>query len=145
MFFRGSIGSPWRIEIPESGRVLDLIGRPPGVDTVLMFHAVLRGAPELRMESQRQGTCLEPGDLVLLKLDEPHTLGEGGSGASLSMEGIVGGRDVRQQPMVFDAGPTPGAARLICGGFFLRNTRLHPLLASLPSVIRVRGAPGSTG
>lgn len=139
VFFRGSIGAPWAIAIPESDRVLDLVGRPEGVDAVLMFHAVLRGTPVLHLEASREQTVLEPGDLVLLKLDEPHRMGEGTGGARMTMDGVVGGRDVQQRPMVFDAGPSPGAARLICGGFFLRNTRLHPLLSGLPPVVRVRG------
>lgn len=139
VFFRGSIGSPWAIAIPESDAVLDLVGRPAGVDAVLMFHAVLQGSPVLHLQTSGETSILEPGDLVLLKLDEPHRMGEGRGGACLTLQGIVGGRDLGHRPMVFDAGPTPGAARLICGGFFLRNTRMHPLLSGLPSVVRVRG------
>ena len=74
---------------------------------------------------------------MLLKLDEPHQMGEGEGGPSLTMRSIVGGHDFRR-PLVFDAGAGQGASRLICGGFFLRNTALHPLVGGLPAVTRVR-------
>lgn len=137
VFFRGSLGAPWTLDVPEADAVLDLVGRPRGAETVLMFHAVLGGAPRLHLPSEPDPTLLRAGDLVLLKLDEPHRMSEGRGGACLTMAGIVKGHDFRR-PLVFDAGPEPGTARLICGGFFLRNTALHPLLGGLPAVTRVR-------
>lgn len=141
MFFRGSLGAPWNLSIPDSDGVLELLGRPPGIDSVLMFHAVLRGAVHLGLPSQPEPLLLEAGSLVLLKLDEPHTMAEGETDTQLTMEGIVAGRDLRQ-PLVFDAGPNSAAAKLVCGGFFLRHTVLHPLLAALPSVTHVHSKGG---
>lgn len=135
VFFRGSLAAPWGVKIPDADRVLDLVGRPPGVDTVVMFHAVLRGAPVLK--SGKSSLTLAPGDLVLLSLEEEHQLGEGRGGPRLTMDAIVRGKDLRN-PLVFDAGPSGGTVKLICGGFFLRNTTLHPLLGALPPVTRVR-------
>jgi len=141
VFFRGSLGAPWNLTVPTAGEVLEIFGRPGDVDTVLMFHAVLRGALVLELPSSRQPTLLEAGDLVLLRMTEPHVIREGRGGARLSMKGIVGDHDFRK-PLVFDAGAGAGGAKLICGGFFLRNTTLHPLLTSLPPVAKVSAGNG---
>jgi len=130
------LGAPWNLSVPTATDVLGIFGRPPQVDTVLMFHAVLRGALVLELGARRTPTLLEAGDLVLLDLREPHVIREGDGGACLNMRGIVGDHDFRQ-PLVFDAGPGAPGAKLSCGGFFLRNTALHPLLSSLPPVVKV--------
>lgn len=139
LFFRGSMAGPWSVAIPSADRVLELVGAAAEVDTVLMFHAVLRGSPTLRA---RRGELigLSSGDLVLLKLDEPHVLSEGRNGRSMTMEAIVAESRQGGGAVVLDAGDDPTAARLICGGFFLRNTALHPLVTALPSVTRVSAA-----
>jgi len=141
VFFRGSLGAPWNLSVPDSVGVLDLLGRPPGIDSVLMFHAVLRGTVRLGLPSRLDPIVLDAGSLVLLKLDEPHTMAEGESTAPLTMASIVAGHDFRR-PLVFDAGANSSAAKLVCGGFFLRHTLLHPLLAALPSVTQVHSAGG---
>lgn len=137
VFFRGSLAPPWTVLIPQANQVLDLMGRPAHVDTVLMFHAVVRGSPTLQLGVSGPPTQLQAGDLVLLNLDQEHRLGEGRGGACLTMESIVQGHDFRS-PLVFDSGAGPHAVKLICGGFFLRNTALHPLVSGLPPLTRVR-------
>jgi AraC-like DNA-binding protein len=141
VFFRGSLGAPWNLSIPDSDGVLELLGRPPGIDSVLMFHAIMRGAVHLTLPSKPEPILLEAGSLVLLKLDEPHTMAEGETDAQVTMASIVAGHDFRQ-PLVFDAGPNSAAAKLVCGGFFLRHTVLHPLLAALPGVTHVHSSGG---
>ena len=123
--------------IPRGDRVLEIMGTPAGADAVVMFHAVLRGSPVLRMG--RETTALSAGDLVLLRLEHDHTLGEGRGGTRWTMNNIVQGRDLRR-PLVFDAGSGDATVKLICGGFFLKNTALHPLIGGLPSMMRVRSA-----
>jgi AraC-like DNA-binding protein len=139
LFFRGSLAAPWGVSIPQSNEVLRLVGCPDGVDSVIMFHAVLRGAPKMQIDGTMMD--LSAGDLVLLKLGRDHWLGEGDGTGGLTMEGIVGGQDLRK-PLVFDAGPQGGSVKLICGGFFLRNSKLQPLLSALPDMVRVPSGEG---
>ena len=141
VFFRGSLGSPWELTIPTATEVMGVFQTPREIDTILMFHAVLRGSLMLETKSEQKPMQLEAGDLVLLTLQEPHIVREGQGGACLNMQAIVGDHDIRQ-PLVFDAGEGNKSAKLICGGFFLRNTTLHPMLSGLPAVSKVSAGHG---
>lgn len=136
LFFRGSLAAPWQIKIPDARAVLKLVGDPPGIDTVVMFHAVLHGNPTLRLNGQRFD--LAPGDLVLLNLAHEHQMGEGDLDHALTMADVVGGAEFKL-PLVFDAGET-SSVKLICGGFFLRNGAQHPLMLDLPELIGIKSS-----
>lgn len=133
LFFRGSFAAPWQIRIPKASEVLRMIGQPPGIDTVVMFHAVLRGSPTLRMRGQRFD--LAAGDLLLLNLAHEHQMGEGDHDQALTMAEVVAGSEFKL-PLVFDAG-SQGTVKLICGGFFLRNVAQHPLMQDMPELVRI--------
>ncbi len=136
LFFRGSLAAPWQIRIPNASDVLGLVGQPEGVDSVVMFHAVLRGSPTLRLNEQRFD--LAPGDLVLLNLAHEHQMGEGEQERALTMADVVGGADFTL-PLVFDAG-SQATVKLICGGFFLRNIAQHPLMQDMPELVRINSS-----
>lgn len=78
------------------------------------FHVVLRGLCRL-VPPQAEPLRLGPGDAVFLPHGSPHSL----------------------------AGEPDGHVVMLCGGYLLDSSRLHPLMSDLPDIIHVPSRPGS--
>ena len=96
MFFRGCFSSPWAVEIPDTRRVAELLGADPDVDSLLLFHTVLRGAPRLQIKDPqlshvvpKDGLPLSAGDLIVLNGVAGHRLGEGRPSQGLAMQSFI--------------------------------------------------------
>ncbi len=120
---RVDMRSPWALRAPAS------VGA--------VFHVVLQGAPWLVLDDGRQ-LALGAGDIMLLPHGVPHVLADDPRTPPVEVPVVNG-------VLMIDRATTGGVGArslLLSGGYSLDYRRPHPLLAALPPVLHVPGAPG---
>ncbi|MFF7637276.1 AraC family transcriptional regulator [Kitasatospora sp. NPDC008050] len=115
------------------------------------FHTVLRGSCWLLPDDGSAPVVLGPGDTVLLPHGTGHVLADAPAGRH-ALERAVLFDDLLADPPALTApdapapnppaSDAPGAVELLCGKYRLDHSNPHPLLAELPSVVRLPDRPG---
>jgi len=126
---------PWRVLIPDAGRLHGLLKLGRGVRAVA-FHYVKRGCLQLAPE-RGEPLVAAAGELVIGFGGAAHALAQGASGNAVNAETLLVGGANPFQP---DAASLPLSTELVCGVFMLRHTELNPLFASLPPLLHVPSA-----
>ncbi len=123
VYFQGEFGAPWGMDIP-SGQVAN-------------FHAVVDGECWLNSDELNVGTALRTGDIVVFPHGTSHALLHGPDASAVPAGALLGDavHGAPGEPHFGGAGKT---TRIICGHFELDRESRHPLLTSLPPLIRVR-------
>ncbi|WP_437680279.1 AraC family transcriptional regulator [Sorangium sp. So ce131] len=106
---------------------------------VTRFYAVSRGGCLLEAGGRR--LTLAPGDVVLLRARLPHVLRDRPGSRAASPEEVYAQRGGRCGGIVHyggDGAPTT----IVAGGLHFSDTRLNPLVSSLPELIHVQGDGG---
>ena len=104
------------------------------------FHLVLDGAGWLAVEGDGTQRLLATGDLVVLPHGDAHALRDDPSSPLVFLDDLL----ARSKPVDGRLVHGGGGARteILCGGLVFEGAAATPLLASLPSVVHVRGADG---
>ena len=119
---------------------LALMDAPWGFDVparqVASFHLVLEGRGLLEVEGERP-LDIGAGDLVLLPHGDAHAVRDRLDTPATAIAGLAPETETSWE---VHAGSGGARTELLCGGFVLESA--HPLLSSLPSVVRIAGRAG---
>ena len=148
---REGYASPWRVEIPNSQRLVELLSLPKA-QTAVAFHMVEYGRCHIQLAGGAR-TLMETGDVAVVFGGAAHTLYFGKT-AHGGMTNVVLIEELLNTPASNDK-PSERPIRaksmpdcsLLCGAFVLRDLGINPLLSSLPSAVlsSARGqTPGAT-
>jgi AraC-like DNA-binding protein len=140
VFMDAEFTAPWSV----AGKMAPEMCRPfmAEPDQVMGFHYVVEGQLELRIEGQPV-VVIGAGEAVLLPGNDLHVFGSGGGLAtvpvsSLAPQSVAGGL------ARFVHGGGGARTHVVCG-FLGGNEQLHPLLASLPPVMKIDLQPLPNG
>ena len=125
--------SPWAIDIPGEAELRTLMKLDNGV-RVVPFHLVRQGWFELLPDGQ-ESFHVQTHDVAICPGGGKHRMQQGAANEVVPLSRILGG----EKPLSHNAESTE-STELICGVFLLRAAPLNPLLAALPSVIKVATA-----
>lgn len=120
---------PWAIDVPAEAALRAALGIAPG-NRVFPFHLVRRGRFSLR----HAGTAHEirEAHAAICVGGAAHRMYDGSPHGAVPLERLL----VRPPRQAANR-DQPDAAELICGVVVLRAAPLNPLLAALPSVLRI--------
>ncbi|MEM9191435.1 MAG: AraC family transcriptional regulator [Myxococcota bacterium] len=121
---------PWAIHIPRAEELATALNVDAGTQ-VVAFHVAERGEFELSLLQQPVG--VNPGELAVAFGGEAHRLHRGTRTRAVSLADILTGTDAPP-----DGEGVAGATKLLSGVFMLRDTKLNPLLSSLPALVHTR-------
>jgi len=132
VFMDAEFTAPWAV----AGKVAPEHCRPFMVQPqqVVAFHYVVEGSFELRIEGAP--VCkLVAGEAVMLPHNDAHIFGSGGGLQAVAVKDLIDAPDAAGVIKLVHGG---GGARtrLVCG-FLGGNDQLHPLLSSLPAVMKI--------
>ncbi|HEY1930145.1 MAG TPA: AraC family transcriptional regulator [Caulobacteraceae bacterium] len=139
VFMDAEFTEPWSV----TGRVAPELCRPFMVQPaqVVSFHYVVEGGFEVRLDGEPPRS-IAAGEAVMLPRNDMHVFGSSGNLRPVSMHELIKPPDSLGVMRVLHGG---GGARtrLVCG-FMGGGEQIHPLLTSLPSVMKidVAGVPG---
>jgi len=140
VFMDAEFSAPWSV----AGKMSPELCRPfmSDPEQVMGFHYVVEGQLELRIEG-RPTVTIGAGEAVLLPGNDLHVFGSGGGlptipVSSLEPQSVAGG----MARFVHGGG---GARTHVVCGFLGGNEQLHPLLASLPPVMKIALEPLPSG
>ena len=125
--------APWAISLPEDEKLGRLLSVEPGT-RVVAFHLVQRGT--MTFQSEEQKISVEPGEVIICFGGSEHQISQGHSKA-LPAESVLKGA-----PIHFRCPMGEGESTLVClcGVFYLHDTCLNPLFASMPAILHTRVA-----
>jgi AraC-like DNA-binding protein len=139
VFMDAEFSEPWSV----AGQVGPELCRPYMAQPaqVVSFHYVVEGGFELRLKGEPPCTVVA-GEAVLMPHNDLHVFGSHGNRAPVSVADLIQPPGLSGLLKVIHGG---GGARtrLVCG-FLGGNEQMHPLLASLPPVMKIdiAGMPG---
>lgn len=124
VYFRAELSAPFAIAVPEDR-------------TVIRFHAVSHGSCWIALPSG-ESTCFAAGDLVLVPHGMAHILADAPHVGAVPLPDVIhaSGFDGRG-PLVFGGGGMYTA--VVCGYFAFAHDMLHPVIASLPTLMHIKG------
>jgi len=124
VYFRCEMTAPWGMAL-----------RPTAV---AQFHVVVRGNCWLQTADQDVPIALQGGDVVALLHGGAHRLVDSPDTEARPAAEIIEGQSLEHYgPVTHGGGGLP--ASILCGYFEFDRDNLHPLVASLPPVIHLRG------
>jgi AraC-like DNA-binding protein len=142
VFFRLEARAPWVIEMPDGATLARAVSRP--ARHVISYHAVIGGRGAGGLPGQRP-LSLAAGDVLVFPHGDPYVMSvpeglRGGPGPD-EVLGFLGAMAAGRLPFVVEEG---GGGRerlqLVCGFLGCDVRPFNPLLATLPRLLRVRGA-----
>ncbi len=126
---------PWAITLPSA----EQLGKHLNVQTgtrVVPFHLVERGYIEVTSTEspsvESSTLVVEAGEMVICFGGASHQIGQGTNPHIFPVENVFAGKDV---PFRCPKGTRNVSVLCLCGVFYLQDTYLNPLFASLPSVL----------
>jgi AraC-like DNA-binding protein len=132
VFLAAEFTAPWRVGVGiNADDCLPFIGKPAHV---ISYHFVAEGTMLVGVDDESPIEA-SAGEIVLFPQNKPHTLGSDSSLAPVSA------RELMQQPptgkLLRIAHGGGGAMTRIMCGFLAGEQAYHPLIASLPKVLKV--------
>jgi len=124
VFCRSELSAPWGFSV--TGR------------DFASFHIVTHGRCCLDVQGLDGRFALSEGDLVILPGGHTHTVRDSPSSPATRLEELIAGSGIDANGTLRTGGG--GAVSvLICGGFRFEDGATHPIVASLPPIIHLRG------
>jgi AraC-like DNA-binding protein len=144
VFFLVDAGSPWEAHVPDGAAVAPVV--LPRAQHVISYHVVTRGSCWGGLLDDRS-VRLDAGDVLVLPHGDPYFIGTAPTPpADLDMSRdlaflreMVAGR----LPFCVRDGKGRDRLHLVCGFLGCDLRPFNPLLATLPRLLRVRGAYGA--
>lgn len=126
--------APWAILIPPELQLRPMLGVGSAA-RIMPFHLVLEGGFELA-QGHLPAQTVEAREVAICPGGEEHLMRSGRVGQPTPFADVMAGKRPRQHSAAA-AGPT---TTLLCGVFVVSSAPLNPLLAALPSVLKVSTA-----
>ena len=130
-----SYNAPWSISIPQGHKLGKLLDIKPGT-RVVAFHLVERGYLEIASTeentSQESSLTVGAGEMVICFSGTAHRIFQGNSFSSFPVKNVLAGTSL---PFRSQLEKNYSSVSCICGVFYLEDTYLNPLFASLPPIL----------
>lgn len=127
LYFRTDLGAPWGIDVPADSQVA-------------RFHLVIRGNCWVRVAGYSGGPLyLEEGDLVIVPHGSAHQMSDTPTTPCRPLMEVLAEQPVTSEGLL-RFGSEGDRTALVCGYFSFEEAVLHPLLASLPRTLHVKGS-----
>ncbi|MEM9087903.1 MAG: AraC family transcriptional regulator [Cyanobacteria bacterium P01_F01_bin.53] len=125
--------APWAIALPDADQLGRLLGVRPGTKAVA-FHLVERGHIEVTsaVSPDEPPLIVEAGEMVVFFSGMAHQIAQGTTKSSLAVERVLAGDEI---PFRCATGGRGVSVACVCGIFYLHDTHLNPLFASLPPIL----------
>src|SRR5262245_43937915 len=124
VFCRTQFSAPWGLGVHGHGRAT--------------FHVVTAGECWLEVEGEPNRYRLRTGDLAIVTRAETHWLADDEASPTLWLEDLLA-RDPVEPDLRLQSGGGGAMTDMLCGAFTIEGNGQHPIVASLPGVICVRG------
>jgi len=134
VLFHGDFSAPWCVSTPPASLMARVL--MPGAKRLILFHIIAEG----ECWAERHGAPplhLAAGDVVTLPFGDAHTLADAPGHPPTPIAALLPPRPWATFPMIKHGGTGP-RTRILCGFLHADDVPLHPLLASLPPMLRVR-------
>jgi AraC-like DNA-binding protein len=128
LYCRSTLSAPWGFGVPAR--------------ELAAFHVVTDGDCWVEVDGHGQDLHLGPGDVVILPGGHAHWVRDAPGSRVLWLEDLLARHPVDSGGRLRAGGDGP-ATRLVCGGFAIAGSQQHPVLAALPSAIRLSGTDAS--
>src|SRR5919197_590201 len=125
VFCQSALGAPWGFGVRARG--------------LAAFHVVTSGSCWLQVEDDGEPKRLTAGDLVILPRAEMHVLRDAPETPALWLEDLLAKHPVDSE-LRLRGGGGGATTSLLCGAFAIEGSAQHPVLATLPQVVHLRGA-----
>ena len=139
VFFRIECAAPWAAEAPPSAAIAGQV--MPGVDHVIEFHAVTRGAC-VGGPLGETPVSLRAGDVICFPHGDAHVMASApGLRAPVDLTALHRAREAKR-PFRIRYGEGPAEVELVCGFLGCDARPFNPLLKALPRVLRASDLEG---
>jgi len=134
VLFRGEFSAPWAVAAPPARTVAALLH--PDAAHLVLFHVVAEGSAWAKT-AQGDHTDIAAGDIVVLCGGDAHVLGSGAPERTAQIGEILPPRPWPEPPRLHYGGGGERTA-IVCGFLHCDEIVFHPLLRTLPRLLRVR-------
>jgi AraC family transcriptional regulator, alkane utilization regulator len=134
VLFHGEFSAPWCVSTPPASLMARVL--MPGAKRLILFHIIAEG----ECWAERHGSPplhLAAGDVIALPFGDAHALADAPGHPPTPIAALLPPRPWATFPVVRHGGSGP-RTRILCGFLHADDVPLHPLLASLPPMLRVR-------
>lgn len=125
LYYRTELSAPWGIEVPADRQIA-------------RFHVVLHGGCWLRVAGVEELVYLAAGDLVIVPHGSRHEILAAPDTPCRPLAEVLAAQPVSSEGLLRYGGGGEQTA-LVCGYFNFDEDVLHPLLASLPRRLHIKG------
>lgn len=130
-----SYQAPWAIALPHADQIAHHLGVQPGTK-VVPFHLVERGYIDVTITTDASvgepPLVVEAGEMVICFQGASHQISQGANFSAFPVEKVFAGEDIPFRCVQEGRG---ASVVCLCGIFYLHDTHLNPLFASLPPVL----------
>ena len=128
LYYATCFSAPWAVEMPSDGRVC-------------RFHVVTEGGCTVTVPATGDEVRVDKGDLVLVPAGRMHRLQTADADRVTSLAQVMG-EGVLDADGCLRWGAGGPVTRLVCGYLRFADDTAHPLLSTLPPLLRVSASPG---
>jgi AraC family transcriptional regulator, alkane utilization regulator len=138
VLFHGEFSAPWCVATPPAHEMARRL--MPGAKRLILFHIVAEGECWAERDDA-PAVHLAAGDVIVLPYGHAHALADTPGQRPTPIAALLPPPPWSKLPVVKHGGSgTP--TRILCGFLHADDAPLHPLLTSLPAMLRVRARTG---
>ena len=139
VYLRGEFTAPWGFSTPSPEEMA--MALCPEAKQLVIFHAVIEGRCEVRLESG-ESVRAEAGEFVILPFGHKHTMLSPGSADEVPIADLLPTPPWANM-LVTQAGKVGGSlTRVLCSYLDCSDILFNPLLRALPPLLKIRPQPG---
>jgi AraC-like DNA-binding protein len=139
VYLRGEFTAPWGFDTPAARDLV--MALCPEAEQLVIFHAVIEGTCEVRLESG-ESVRGEEGEFIILPYGHQHTMLSPGSADRVPIADLLPAPPWANM-QVTQAGQAGGSrTRVLCSYLDCGDILFNPLLRALPRLLKVRPQPG---
>lgn len=133
LLLKEEYSTPWAVSVPSSNQLNTLLKTSLGL-RVATFHLVERGQLHVKLDDGDE-VIVDEGEMIVCFSGQGHTLFQGKSETVIPFQEIMAGTENIYRP---EEHMRDSSTSLICGIFLLHDTKLNPLIATLPTTLKLK-------
>ncbi len=134
VYLRGEFSAPWGFESPSAQDLVQALR--PEAEQIIIFHAIIEGVCEVRLESGESVTATE-GDFVILPFGQKHTMLSPGTVQCVPIDDLLPPAPWASMLMT-QLGHVGGpVTRVLCSYLECGDVLFSPLLRALPPLMKI--------
>lgn len=137
ILLHGYHSPPWSVQVPDGVTLREYLGFGSNIQ-VIPFHLVLSGAIHLAVDAATPFE-ITTGEVILCLGGMAHRMFAGEAQESLAFIDVLRARSANEARCGGPPGAKPSSGtEMLCGFFAIHATPLNPLMAALPSLLRLQ-------